>query len=272
MILFIFLIVIIFFIITLSLIAAMNSFDNNLTMLLGEKAALQGRHYGLQQLQKLPEPVRKYFENILHDGQPYIHFVRLKHDGRFRTGINGDWIPITGEEYFNARHPGFLWRGRTKFFTAVDSYIGRTGNLKVYLFSFMRIINSSGPKISQGELLRWLGESVWFPTALLPDEHLHWEPIDAHHALVICTYANLMVYYTVTFNQMFEISMLETSRFKGNGQQEHWIGQLSEYKRINNVSIPTRIKATWQLFEGSFEYADFTLKEIAYDVPAKFKN
>jgi hypothetical protein len=40
------------------------------------------------QMDSLPEPVQRYFSYILKDGQTYISYARIKHDGQFKTGID----------------------------------------------------------------------------------------------------------------------------------------------------------------------------------------
>ena len=76
------------------------------------------RTYDPAQLADLPAPVQRYFRHVLTPGQPYLRTVRLRHDGQFRTDLNGDWMPITGEEYFRADTPGYIWIGSTTWFTA----------------------------------------------------------------------------------------------------------------------------------------------------------
>ena len=50
-----------------------------------------------------------------------------------------------------------------------------------------------------------------------------------------------------------------------------WLGEFSEYKIINDILIPTSIKASWLLKEGKHTYVDFQLKEIDYNKPALFQ-
>ena len=68
--------------------------------------------------------------------------------------------------------PGFIWKGTTSMFVARDMYISGKGRLVVSLLSLYKIMDAKGENYNQGELLRWLGESVLYPTNLLPDERL----------------------------------------------------------------------------------------------------
>ena len=43
----------------------------------------------------------------------------------------------------------------------------------------MSLANLRGtPEVAQGELMRFLVEAVWYPTALLPSQGVQWEAVD----------------------------------------------------------------------------------------------
>lgn len=218
-----------------------------------------------EQLSDLPEPVQRYFKHVLNEKQPYISYVRLTHNGQFKTDIKKDWVDIEGEQYYTMEMPGFVWIGKTSAFIARDMYLADKGRLTVLLFSIFKIVDGQGDKYNQGELLRWLGESVWFPTNLLPNEYLQWAPIDSNSAKLTYKYKELSLFYTVRFNEQGEITELETKRYMNEENLETWVGKASDYKEINGVVIPTKIEAIWRLKSGDFSYAKFNLKKIEYD-------
>lgn len=230
---------------------------------------ISDRKFYSRSLKGLPKPVQRYFKNVLKEGQPYISYIRLTHGGYFKTGSGKDWVKIQGEQYFTAENPGFLWKGKTTLFTAIDKYIKNEGALTVRLLSIFRIVNSRGEKINQGELLRWLGESVWFPTNLLPSEKLQWLPIDDSSAKLIYRHNDMEVFYIVTFNEKDEITQMETERYM-NENFESWVGTLKNYKEINGILIPTEIEALWKLDKGDYPYANFKINEIDYENPVEF--
>ena len=228
--------------------------------------------FSYQQLSNLPEPVQRYFKHVLTNGQPYISYIRLTHDGQFKSGLKKDWADIKGEQYYTTENPGFIWKGKTSLFTARDMYIAGKGRLIVSLFSLLSIVNAQGEKYNQGELLRWLGESVWFPTNLLPDENLQWTPIDSLSAKLIFNYKGLSLFYIVRFNVSGEIIQMETKRYMDEENLETWIIKLSDYKAINGIVIPTKAEVMWRLKAGDFSYAKFNVKRIEYDKPNRFLN
>ncbi len=155
-------------------------------------------------------------------------------------------------------------------FTARDTYIVGKGRLTVLLFSLFKIVNSQGEKTDQGEVFRWIGESVWFPTNLLPSENLQWSPIDSSSTKLTFNHKDISVSYIVNFNDRNEITQMETKRYMGEDDLENWVGEFRNYKEINSVIIPTEIKAIWKLKTGDYSYARFNIKKIEYDKPVRF--
>lgn len=245
-------------------------FDKEVVQLFAQSKHRTDKVFNYDQLTGLPEPVQRYFRHTLKDGQPYINSVRLLHSGQFKTDLKKNWVDIKGEQYFTTLQPGFIWKGKTKIFTARDMYIADNGRLVVLLFSLFKVVDGQGEKFNQGEILRWLAESVWFPTNLLPSKNLQWFPINNSCAKLTFNYNNLLVFYIVTFNERNEITQIETERYMGDANLEKWVGQLSDYKEINEVIIPTKIKALWRLKEGDFNYVNFILDKIEYEKPERF--
>ncbi len=245
-------------------------FNNEVKQLFAYSKQGSQKRFGYEQLSGLPEPVQRYFKHVLKEGQPYINEVRLLHSGQFKTAEDKDWVSIQGEEYFITDEPWFIWQGKTSMFTASDRYINNKGSLVVSLFSVFNVVRAQGQKYDEAELQRWLGESVWFPTNLLPHENLQWMPIDNLSAKLIFSYNGTSVCYIVKFNSADEISELETQRYMGEKNLETWIGKLSDYKEVNRILIPTAIEAIYKLKKGDYSYAKFKVKVLEYGKPKRF--
>jgi hypothetical protein len=245
-------------------------FKNEVEELFAQSNNISAKTLSYEQLSNLPEPVQRYFRHVLKDGQPYISYVRLTHDGQFRAGLDKDFTNIEGEQYFTAEKPGFIWKGTTSMFTARDMYVADKGRLIVTLFSLYNIVNGSGENFNEGELQRWLAESVWFPTNLLPSERNQWSPIDANSAKLLFKYRDISFSYIVTFNEIGEISQMETKRFWGEEKREAWLCKMADYREINGVIVPTKAEVIWKLEKGEVSYAKFNVKKIEYDTAEKF--
>lgn len=226
--------------------------------------------YSTTQLQNLPKPVQQYFKYVLKDGQPYINAVRLTHNGFFKTDLKTDFIKIEGEQYFSANKPQFIWKGETSMFTARDFFIDGKGGLLVTLLSVFNIVDAKGTSYNEGELQRWMAESVWFPTNLLPSEYVSWSAIDKNSAKLSFKYQTTAFDFIVRFNPIGEIVEMEGKRFMTDNQKEKWVCKMANYQERNGVKIPVSDQAIWRLKKGDQVYAKFELQKIEYDVTEKF--
>jgi hypothetical protein len=226
--------------------------------------------YTKEQVLGLPDPVQRYLKHVLKDGQPYISYARITHDGQFKTGFDKDWVNITGEQYATTEKPGFIWKGTTSMFIARDMFISDKGRLVVSLFSLFKVVDAKGEAYNQGELLRWLGESILYPTNFLPSDRLQWSAINSNKAKLTFNYNGLSLFFIITFNKIGEIIEMETERYMDDKKMATWIIKIADYKEVNNVLVPTKFEVLWRLEKGDFVYAKFNIKKIEYDKPLMF--
>ena len=220
---------------------------------------------------RLPDPVRKYMRFALKEGIPVPGTARLVHGGRFKTSLDGGWADIRGEEYFLCSKPGFLWRGFLTGASAVDRYVGGSGSLSIYLFSVVKIMEGKGPAYDQGELLRWLGEALWFPTALFYCDGVEWRDAGNDRAELVLKDGGLEVSYQVFFAPDGKITRVEAMRYMNGKRMEKWVGRCSEWAEVSGMMIPRRIEGGWGIGGKEMMYADFTLERIEYDVKELFR-
>ncbi|MFB6317071.1 DUF6920 family protein [Saccharicrinis sp. FJH54] len=246
-----------------------SSFSRHIKRLFSVSGKFQPKPVDPVLFDRLPAPAQRYFKHVLTENQNYISSARLIHDGEFRVNPNQKWSKIKGEEYFTIEPPGFVWRGKVPFMSATDLFINKQGNLQIHLFQTIRIINKKDEKINQGELLRWLAEAPWFPTALLPSKNLSWEKINDSECKIIFSSEGIDVDARVHINNKGEITKLQAKRFKDD-TLNNWTGIYNNYQKVNGMLIPMSCEVSWNLEEGDFCYARFNIKKIEYNIPKQF--
>jgi hypothetical protein len=217
------------------------------------------------QLVGLPQPVQRYFTYALQEGQPYIKKVILKHNGQFKTSQSKSWMTIKGLQYFTTETPGFIWKGSTLWFTARDMFIAGKGRLIVTLLGLYNIVDGNGDAFNEAELQRWVSESVWFPTNLLPSDALSWVAINDVSATLLYKHRQIAINFLVRFNTKGQITQMETQRFMSSDKKETWICKMMQYQLLNNIMVPTSARAIWKLPTTNFCYAKFIVTSIHYD-------
>ncbi len=232
--------------------------------------------YSESELEGLPDPVKRYFRTVLREGQPIVTRARLTWEGEFlmREAENG-WRPFTATQYYVTRRPGFLWDARIKVAPGLavnvyDAYIAGTGTLHGEILGLIRVIHLGGtPEMAEGELLRYLAEAVWYPTALLPSQGVRWTPMDGSRARATLTDGDTTVSLDFHFNADGEITgSLAASRPREVNGEMHptpWAGSYADYVERDGMRIPRRGEVTWQLEDRQLPYWRGRVLDVTYE-------
>ena len=215
------------------------------------------------QLDDLPAPVARYLAFALPDGQPRIHTARIEWRGEFQRTPGGGWSPFTAEQHYTTSPPGFVWNAAIRMAPFIpmrvrDSYLGGAGSMMGRLGGIATIIDERGTReLASGALTRWLGETAWFPTALLPGMGVSWEAVDATTARAVVADGENRVEAVFHFAPTGEMVRMTAMRYRdvnGVGKLTAFEGRYSEYARREGVMIPMRSEVAWLLPEGRFPY------------------
>lgn len=227
-----------------------------------------------EHLAHLPEPVRQYLRAVGIVGKRNIRTVRLLQKGLFRMKEGQRWLSFTAEQYFATDPPAFLWDARIRFLpllsiSVIDMFANGRGKLQVKLLSRFKVADASGPEVDQGELLRYLAECPWFPTAFV-SPCLEWEGIDAHTAKVTLRLSGISVSALLHFDDAFQLCGLNAQRQAmekgGRYRLREWSGQYSQYQPMGGIVIPARASVSWRMESGDFEYFRGEVTEIEHDI------
>jgi hypothetical protein len=107
------------------------------------------------------------------------------------------------------------------------------------------------PEMNSGSLHRYLAEAVWYPTALLPSEKLHWTEIDATRAIATLTEHDLCVSLEFRFAASGEVTGIYTparwGSFPEGYRQVPWEGHFGAYREWDGVFVPSEGDVGWYI-------------------------
>lgn len=217
--------------------------------------AVKGR-VDFESFSDLPSPVARYFRHVLTDGQPFIKSVQLTQSGELRTSTESQqWPSFTATHVAVPGATGFLWNARVKMplgthVCVVDGLIDGKGSGAVSILSAFPIAAESGlPELNAGALHRYLAESVWYPTALLPESGVVWYPIDDYAVLASLTKAGTTVSLEFRFNDAGEVTAIFSperfGKFDGGYKRKPWEGHFRDYRMVAGMKIPHYGEVGW---------------------------
>ncbi len=226
-------------------------------------------------LDQLPEPVQRYMRWTGVAGRPWIHTARVRQEGRFRLGADRPWMPMKAEQVYTVDPPGMRWRARFKMFglplfSANDSYRDGQGHMYGKAAGLITLFDDSSEKLTQGTLVRYLSEMIWFPIAYLGD-NVSWTPVDDHSAGVAITDHGRTVSGRMVFDDLGRPTTFEAMRYKedkGTYTLLPWHTPMFEWDARGGLNIPVRGEVYWIMPDGQqLTYGDFNIVSVEYNRP-----
>ncbi|GAB5535056.1 MAG: hypothetical protein Rubg2KO_13050 [Rubricoccaceae bacterium] len=216
-------------------------------------------------LDGLPEPVQRYLRVVLTDGQPVVTDVTMQHTGTFNMSETTEqWRPFSSTQWVVARRPGFVWNGRIAMLPGLparvhDAYVAGEGILHASLLGLFSVADLRGEDaMAEGELMRYLAEAAWYPTALLPSQGVTWDSVDNRSAYATLTDGDLEITMLFTFDTQGLVHTVESEArgraVDGDIVPTPWRGRFWNYEERSGMRIPLDGEVAWLLPEGKKPY------------------
>jgi hypothetical protein len=224
-----------------------------------------------RELEGLPPTVQRFFRAALTDGQPMVASARMAHRGSFNLAADGpdQWKPFRSRQVVSMRRPGFVWDGEVDMVIGVsahvhDAYVGGEGILVPAVMGLFKLteMRGSAPEIggvAHGEFLRWLAESAWYPTVLLPSQGVRWDAVDDQAARA--TVSDGEITGTLLFRFDPASGLVASVRAEARGrvtggrvELTPWEGQWSGYAQQGPMRVPMQGQVAWVTPQGLKTY------------------
>jgi hypothetical protein len=211
---------------------------------------------------EVPDPVQRYLEAVVAPGVMPVRRVEIRQEGMLLLGSR--WCPYRATQRVDLHPPGFDWRARVRILPGIrvhvrDAYGGGRGFLHARLLGLFTVARlEGGGETARSELLRYLAETPWYPTALLPGEGVTWEAVDPRAARATLVDGETVA--TVTF-RFGSDGLVGTVRAEARPRQvgkelvpTPWEGRFRDYAWRGGLRIPLEGEVAWLLPEGRRTY------------------
>lgn len=247
-----------------------------LTAQLGAEPGPAGvTHFDPAELEGLPPPVQRYLRVALTAGQPLVSGVRLTQSGFIDlSSAGGRSQAFTAEQQVATRGPGSLWNARLGGFAGLGTrlhagYLAGAGLLHAALAGFLYTARQQGGgELARAELMRFLAEAPWYPTALLPSQGVKWAAVDARRADATLTDGAVSVTLRFTFG---DAGLVEAVRSEARGRKvggamvmTRWEGRWKDWALRDGMRVPLAGESAWLLLDGRRTYWRGRLSKLRY--------
>jgi len=202
-----------------------------------------------------PEPVARYLRQVIRRDTA-VRVAQLDQRGWLRTGGRSQrWMPFVASQVVSPGSCSFIWNASVGVIgnaglRVLDRLIDGQGSGQVLLLSSMTIARSiGGHEMNAGALHRYLAETPWYPTALLPSPNLQWTPLDDSRAVATLSSGEASVSLEFRFGANGDLAGVcspgRWGSFEGRFELRPWKGQFDKYEWIGGLKVPTQAAVGW---------------------------
>ena len=237
-------------------------------------ATLEGSELTLTPDSLLPATVQRWLQHSGAADHPTIARTTLRQDLKMRLKPEQErWIPGTARQTFTTEPPAFIWTVDMRMppgmpVSGRDQFRDGTGAMLIKLGALFPVVDEKGvPQINSASLQRYLGESVWFPTAAR-SPYIQWEAIDERQAKATLTHEGTSDSGIFTFDEAGDVISFTAQRYKDNtpdAERISWTIEVLETAAPAGLRIPVKAQAHWELPEGRWTWLELTMEEVVYE-------
>jgi hypothetical protein len=229
--------------------------------------------YDRRETENLPAPVKRFFELALTDGQAIVAGVSFAQQGQFRIDDRkANWQPFHATQFATMQPPGFDWDARIRMAPGIDvwvrdAYASGAGSLRASVLGLVTVAEIHGTAESaRGELMRYLAEAAWYPTALLPSQGVRWDGIDDTSARATLVDGSTSVTLEFRFGSDGLIAEVwAASRPRSATESAPWLCRVGDYAQRAGMQVPLHGEVEWQLPNGPAPYFRCRMTAIEHE-------
>lgn len=210
----------------------------------------------------LPLLVQPYLERALPSDAPAPGQVQIEQTGEMYKKPGARAMRFVASERFAVDRVAFSWEARFPLaplvsLRVVDGYADGAGSLKVRAVG-IPVQTQSGHDVDVGEAFRYLAELPWVPHSMAANRELEWRELDDRSVEVSTLVGDKRPTVRLEFDEAGDIvRCVAGSRPRavdGGSVPTGWGGELSDYRTLGGIRMPTRGEVYWELPEGRFVY------------------
>lgn len=225
-------------------------------------------------LTDLPIPLQNYlhFTGFIGQEMPMNAEV-IWRDSEIKLSPDAGWMKLRTYQYNSVESPKRLAYMKGRMFgipiEVREAVRGNHGNMLGKISGLFTIFNNSDSETVESGLFTILAEAPFVPGYIFAD-YITWEEIDEFTAIGRLQYGDFDITGTFFFNEKGEyISFVTQDRNyekpDGGYEKKKWSVEVSDYREMEGLMVPTIVSATWHLQEGEYKYWEGTISHVHFN-------
>jgi hypothetical protein len=223
----------------------------------------------------LPTPVQRYLDLAAPPDRAPIRTALIRHEGEVRMSEEADsWRRFTSTQFVTTYPPAFDWDARIRMAPGLsvhvrDGYLFGRGGLRAAILGLWVVANASGELLAESQLLRYLAETPWYPTALRPTHGVKWQPLTDSSARATLREGAVTAALDFHFSPDGLVSGIFAAarprEVNGEFVPTSWSGRFSNYQLRHGLRIPLEGEVEWTLPSGPQPYWRGRIIDVTFE-------
>jgi hypothetical protein len=221
-------------------------------------------YFSPDELDRLPEPVRRYFVAAIAPGTPLAACARLRMKGRLK--VKG-WLPFRARQVLSP-HLGFVWAARAGgVIVGSDSYFDGKGLMDWKVAGLITVAHAKGADVSRSAAGRAGSEAIWLPTALLPRFGVRWSAEASDRITAAYSLGDTALELHLHIDEAGRLVDLVFDRWgdpdgSGTFGEHPFGGEITGYRTFGGLTIPSAGRLGWHYGTDRWPDGEFFRYEI----------
>jgi hypothetical protein len=226
-------------------------------------------------VERLPEPVRRYLHAADVIGRPLPQHVRATWRGRIRSGPDAPWMPFEAEQHNFTREPArlFMMKARRAGLPVDVLHVFARGEatMRARALSVLTVASGGGADFTRAETVTLLNDFCLLAPGALVDAAFRWEAIDSRSARVTYSLGVHTVSAVVLVNESGDLVDFVSDDRSGtspDGQQlirQRWSTPIRSHQTIHGTRAMLRGEGRWHTAAGDYAYIELDLLDLVQE-------
>jgi hypothetical protein len=221
---------------------------------------------------RLPPRALHYLTHAILPGAPIPRTADIVFTGQLRLQPRGPWLPFRARETLLAAS-GFVFSARARRgplpVTTKDRYLDGHADSRIRLFGVLPIVTKRGPDADRAMRGRLVVESVWLPSAFLPDAGAAWAEEDGCLRLTLPVHGE-DVQASLLVGTSGELHAMRLDRWSDLTDDRTYTSipfetRVEAERRFGDYTIPSQLRSAWWVeTDREFEFFRATVQQACF--------
>jgi len=236
-----------------------------------QKAYFQNYPLTEEDIQSLPESVKKYIRYTGSIGKPKVNHFQIKFDGKIRKDEQSEWMPFTSEQHNFMETPTrlFFMKAVMKNLPVAGYHGFHNGDafMDIRLFSLLKVQFQDGPEMDTAETVTFFNDMCCMAPATLIDKRIAWQELRVNIVKATFTNNGIAIAAELFFNERGELINFKSSdRYNAEaGRKLPWATPLKNYREKNGYRLAGYAETIYTYPDRDLCYGTFEVSSITYN-------